>query len=174
MSIRGNNDSSALTSLGIWSLVRSGIEDQSLHHLYHYHYPLDMNRYLILPLWSQFKSVVLAFDVIHCLGFHSSGTKPDAIPGRIHLASTIRVLTKGQHIGFCYESCGQGHTSMLIVSKICFTSYMHDSISQPIILLQEIVQDPILGYIPIILTAVLLLCYVFYCKCFIIVPSDTY
>ena len=85
---------------------------------HHYPYPLDMNRYLILPLWSQFKSVVLPFDVIHCLGFHSSGTKPDAIPGRIHLASTIRLLTKGQHIGFCYESCGQGHTSTIILSRI--------------------------------------------------------
>jgi len=77
-----------------------------------------MNRYLILPLWSQFKSVVLAFDVIHCLGFHSSGTKPDAIPGRIHLASTIRLLTIGQHIGYCYESCGQGHTSTLMVPRV--------------------------------------------------------
>jgi len=45
-------------------------------------------------------------------------TKPDAIPGRIHLASTIRLLTKGQHIGFCYESCGQGHTSTLMVPRV--------------------------------------------------------
>ena len=43
------------------------------------------------------------------------GIKIDAIPGRINLASTLRSLFKGEHRGFCFELCGQGHSSMLIV-----------------------------------------------------------
>ena len=48
------------------------------------------------------------------------GIKIDAIPGRINLASTLRSLFKGEHRGFCFELCGQGHSSMLIVGLILF------------------------------------------------------
>ncbi len=53
--------------------------------------------------------------MIHAIGFYSTGVKIDAIPGRINLASTLRSLFKGEHRGFCFESCGQGHAATLIV-----------------------------------------------------------
>lgn len=81
-------------------------------------YLSDMNRSLVFPLWSSFKPIVSPFDVIHCLGFYSSGIKIDGIPGRIHLASTIRSLISGSHRGFCFESRGQGHSPMLIAGLI--------------------------------------------------------
>lgn len=80
------------------------------------YYLFDINRYLILPLWSTLKIFVFSFDVIHSLGFYSFGIKIDAIPGRINLSSTLRGLMKGEHRGFCFELCGQGHSSMLMVS----------------------------------------------------------
>jgi len=42
----------------------------------------------------------------------------DAIPGRFNVTSTIRTLIKGEHRGFCYELCGFGHSSMLIVGMV--------------------------------------------------------
>ena len=53
-------------------------------------------------------------DVIHALGIYSWGIKLDAVPGKINLASTIRLLWKGEFLGKCLELCGQGHLSMLI------------------------------------------------------------
>jgi heme/copper-type cytochrome/quinol oxidase subunit 2 len=81
-------------------------------------YLFDINRFLIIPLWTSFKIIVFSFDVIHSLGFYCFGIKIDAIPGRINLASTLRSLFKGEHRGFCFELCGQGHSSMLIVGLI--------------------------------------------------------
>ena len=60
-------------------------------------------------------TIVFSFDVIHSLGFYCFGIKIDAIPARINLGSTLRSLFKGEHRGFCFELCGQGHSSMLIV-----------------------------------------------------------
>lgn len=77
-----------------------------------------MNRYLILPLGSSFKSIVPSFDVIHPLGFHSFGIKLDGIPGRIHFASTLRTLLQGEHRGFRVESRGQGHSPMLLLGIV--------------------------------------------------------
>ena len=50
----------------------------------------------------------LSIDV-YCFGI-----KIDAIPGRINLASTLRSLFKGEHRGFCFELCGQGHSTLKI------------------------------------------------------------
>ena len=83
-------------------------------------YLFDINRFLIIPLWTSFKIIVFSFDVIHSLGFYCFGIKIDAIPWRINLASTLRSLFKGEHRGFCFELCGQGHSSMLIVGLILF------------------------------------------------------
>ena len=81
---------------------------------YSYFYLFDMNRSLILPFWSTFKLNIFSFDVIHCLALYSFAIKIDAIPARIHLASILRCIFKGEHKGFCFELCGQGHSSMLI------------------------------------------------------------
>jgi len=75
----------------------------------------DINSFLIFPVWSSIKILVFSFDVIHSLGFYSFGSKIDAIPGRINLAFTLRFLGKGEHRGFCFELCGKGHSSMLMV-----------------------------------------------------------
>ena len=42
----------------------------------------------------------------------------DCSIGSINLGSTLRSLFKGEHRGFCFELCGQGHSSMLIVGLI--------------------------------------------------------
>jgi len=81
-------------------------------------YLFDINRFLIIPLWTSFKIIVFCFDVISSFGLYCFGIKIDAIPGRINLASTLRSLFKGEHRGFCFELCGQGHSSMLIVGLI--------------------------------------------------------
>ena len=65
--------------------------------------------------------------MIHSLGFYCFGIKIDAIPGRINLASTLRSLFKGEHRGFCFELCGQGHSSMLIVGLILEIDIEEDS-----------------------------------------------
>ena len=87
---------------------------------YSYFYLFDFNRSVIFPLWSTFKLNIFSFDVIHCLGLYSFGIKIDGIPGRIHLASILRSIWAGEHKGFCFELCGQGHSSMLIAGIIIF------------------------------------------------------
>ena len=81
-------------------------------------YMFDVNEYLLIPLFSCIKVFVVSIDVIHALGFYAFGIKIDAIPGRINLASTLRSLNKGENRGFCYELCGQGHSTMLLISMI--------------------------------------------------------
>lgn len=89
-----------------------------VHCLLSYFYLFDMNRSVIFPLWSTFKLNVFSFDVIHCLGLYYFGIKIDGIPGRIHLASILRSIFKGENKGFCFELCGQGHSSMMIAGII--------------------------------------------------------
>ena len=62
--------------------------------------------------------------MIHPLGSYSYGIKIDAIPGRFHSASTLRSLFKGEHRGFRYESCGQGHSPMFIVGLVLVPSFL--------------------------------------------------
>jgi len=75
----------------------------------------DISPYPIFPLLSGLKIFVFPFDVIHSSGSYSSGIKIDTIPGRINVAATLRALIKGEHRGFCFESRGQGHSSMLLL-----------------------------------------------------------
>ena len=79
-------------------------------------YLFDINQYILLPLYSYVRLFVLSFDVIHTLGIYSWGIKIDAIPGRINLCHTLRLLCKGEHRGKCFELCGQGHLSMVIAA----------------------------------------------------------
>ena len=53
-------------------------------------------------------------------GFYSWGIKIDAIPGRINVASTLRLLWKGEYRGKCFELRGQGHVVMLLQSLYLF------------------------------------------------------
>ncbi len=81
-------------------------------------YLFEINQYILLPIYSFIRLFVYSFDVIHTLGFYSWGIKIDAIPGRINLANTLRLLWKGEYRGKCFELCGQGHLSMFINSLI--------------------------------------------------------
>ena len=83
-------------------------------------YLFDISQYIILPIYSFIRLFVYSFDVIHTLGFYSWGIKIDAIPCRINLATTLRLLWKGEYRGKCFELCGQGHLSMLITTLILF------------------------------------------------------
>ena len=86
--------------------------------LFIYSYLFDISQYILLPIYSFIRLFVYSFDVIHTLGFYSWGIKIDAIPGRINLATTLRLLWKGEYRGKCFELCGQGHLSMLLLSII--------------------------------------------------------
>lgn len=79
----------------------------------HSHYLLEVNTYLIVPIWSSIRIYCFSLDVIHSLSFYSFGFKIDAIPGRINLTSSLRSLVKGVNRGFCYELCGEQHNTML-------------------------------------------------------------
>ena len=81
-------------------------------------YLLEISQYILLPIYSFIRLFVYSFDVIHTLGFYSWGIKIDAIPGRINLANTLRLLWKGEYRGKCFELCGQGHLSMIINSLV--------------------------------------------------------
>jgi len=76
-------------------------------------YLFEVNAYLVIPLWSCIKIYCFSLDVIHSLSLYSFGFKIDAIPGRINLTSSLRSLVKGVNRGFCYELCGEQHTTML-------------------------------------------------------------
>lgn len=80
-------------------------------------YFFTCNTTILIPILSTIRFFVFSYDVIHALGIYSFGIKIDAIPGRFNFASTIRTLIKGAHYGYCYESCGHGHSSTLIVGK---------------------------------------------------------
>ena len=81
-------------------------------------YLIDISQYILLPIYSFIRLFLYSFDVIHTLGFYSWGIKIDAIPGRINLTSTLRLLWKGEYRGKCFELCGQGHLSMLITTLV--------------------------------------------------------
>ncbi len=86
-------------------------------------YLFDISEYILLPNYSYIKCFLYSFDVIHTLGFYSWGIKIDAIPGRINLATTLRLLWKGEYRGKCFELCGQGHVSMMVLSLILLFIY---------------------------------------------------
>ena len=81
-------------------------------------YLFEISQYILLPIYSFIRLFVYSFDVIHTLGFYSFAIKIDAIPGRINLARTLRLLFKGEYRGRCFELCGQGHLSMIIFSLV--------------------------------------------------------
>ena len=81
-------------------------------------YLIDISQYMLLPIYSFIRLFLYSFDVIHTLGFYSWGIKIDAIPGRINLTTTLRLLWKGEYRGKCFELCGQGHLSMLITTLV--------------------------------------------------------
>ncbi len=78
----------------------------------------EISRDIWVPIYSFIRLFVYCFDVIHTLGLYYWGMKIDAIPGRINLANTVRLLWKGEYRGKCFELCGQGHLSMFINSLI--------------------------------------------------------
>ena len=79
-------------------------------------YIFDFNNYLLIPLYSCIKFYLIGIDVIHSFGLYTLGIKIDCIPGRINLTVINKLLNKGEHRGFCYELCGNGHSVMLLVS----------------------------------------------------------
>ena len=65
-------------------------------------YMQTFNKVLIIPPITKSKFIVLPFDVTHSSGPYAFGIKLDAIPGRLHLTSTINSFVKGLHRGFCF------------------------------------------------------------------------
>lgn len=99
------------------SFISTSLFLNSLSSLFSLFYFFTCNTTILIPILSTIRFFVFSYDVIHALGIYSFGIKIDAIPGRFNFASTIRTLIKGQHRGFCYELCGQNHSTMLIIGK---------------------------------------------------------
>ena len=82
-----------------------------------YHsYLIDVNYFIILPSLLSARVSLLSFDVIHSSAI--LGIKIDAIPGKMNTANTILPIIKGIQKATCYESCGELHTTMLIINII--------------------------------------------------------
>ena len=91
-------------------------KESSIEYLLTSRYSFETSQYILLPQYSFIRLLIYSFDVIHTLGCYSIGIKIDAIPGRINLATTVRLLNGGECRGNCFESCGQGHLPMSISS----------------------------------------------------------
>ena len=77
-------------------------------------FKFDLNSCVIIPILCSVRFIVYSIDVIHSLGLYSLGIKIDAVPGR-SIAVITNALVKGEHHGFCFELCGEGHSSMSIL-----------------------------------------------------------
>lgn len=83
-----------------------------------YIYLFDFSFYLLLPIFSFIQLYVFSIDVIHTLSFYSWCIKIDVIPGRINLTTTLRLVFNGEYRGKCFELCGQGHFSMMMIAMV--------------------------------------------------------
>ena len=71
---------------------------------------------LIIPLYSLCYMLLLSYDVIHAIGYYSLGIKIDAIPSKINNTQSLRPVFKGEYRGYCFELCGEGHSTMIVTS----------------------------------------------------------
>ena len=104
----------ALSIINLKHIAFHWIALAELNNLPSIRYLFDISQYILLPMYSFIRLYVYSFDVIHTFSFYSWGIKIDAIPGRVNLATTLRLLNKGEYRGKCFELCGQGHLSMMI------------------------------------------------------------
>ena len=111
--IYNNTNSFLITGLSIISIYAKGFNSAITTR-----YLIDISQYILSPIYSFIRPFVYPFDVIHTLGFYAWGIKIDAIPGRINLATTLRLLNKGEYRGKCFESRGQGHIATIINSIV--------------------------------------------------------
>jgi heme/copper-type cytochrome/quinol oxidase subunit 2 len=56
---------------------------------------------------------IITADVMHSWGVPAFAAKADAVPGRTNRLS-VKPMFPGMVYGFCYELCGQGHSTMPI------------------------------------------------------------
>lgn len=71
---------------------------------------------LIIPLYSLCYMLLFSYDVIHAIGYYSLGIKIDAIPSRINNTQSLRPVFKGEYRGYCFELCGEGHSTTSVTS----------------------------------------------------------
>jgi len=55
-------------------------------------YLADISQYILIPIYSYIKFIIMSFDVIHTFSFNALGIKIDAIPGRINVTNSLRIL----------------------------------------------------------------------------------
>lgn len=71
---------------------------------------------LIIPMYSLSYFLLLSYDVIHSIGYYSLGIKIDAIPSKINNTQSLRPVFKGEYRGYCFELCGEAHSTMIVAS----------------------------------------------------------
>nr|WOW98946.1 cytochrome c oxidase subunit II [Borysthenes sp. 1 WQW-2023a] len=88
---------------------------------------MDVDNRTIMPLLTQIRMIVSSSDVIHSWTIPSTGTKIDAIPGRLNQLSMI-IKIPGVYFGQCSEICGSNHSFMPIsieaIQMKLFTKWM--------------------------------------------------
>jgi cytochrome c oxidase subunit II len=81
------------------------------------HYPLEVDRPLVLPTHKKVRFLTTARDVIHSWWVPDFAVKQDAIPGFVNEAWT-RIDKAGIYRGQCAELCGKDHAFMPIVVEV--------------------------------------------------------
>jgi len=81
------------------------------------HYPLEVDRPLVLPTHKKVRFLMTSEDVIHSWWVPDFAVKQDAIPGFINEAWT-RIDKPGVYRGQCAELCGKDHAFMPIVVEV--------------------------------------------------------
>lgn len=82
---------------------------------------LDVDNRIVIPLFSQIRSLVSSFDVIHSWTIPSLGVKADAIPGRLNQIRFYS-LYPGIFFGQCSEICGANHRFIPISIEVVNSS----------------------------------------------------
>nr|AXA45528.1 cytochrome c oxidase subunit II [Paederus fuscipes] len=83
---------------------------------------LDVDNRMVLPFYTQIRSIITATDVLHSWTIPSISIKVDATPGRLNQASFMLTRT-GLFFGQCSEICGANHSFMPIVLESIHPDY---------------------------------------------------
>lgn len=81
------------------------------------HYPLEVDRPLVLPTHKKVRFLTTSRDVIHSWWVPDFAVKQDAVPGFINEAWT-RIDKPGLYRGQCAELCGKDHAFMPVVVEV--------------------------------------------------------
>lgn len=90
---------------------------------------LIVDNFVVLPINSNIRLIVLSNDVLHRWRIPVIGLKADANPGRINIIYSLRPLIVGSYFGQCREICGANHsfipTTIFTTNFSTFIQYIY-------------------------------------------------